>query len=204
MSSRNYNRKTYSYICLAVFLIIIMLLVVGVFIPTLEFLIVITIPLIITIAIAYVVIRFSWERQKHCPRCNIPVTAYAEFCKNCGLKLINRCPNCNKYIRGDQRLCGYCGYSFEGFEEVKETPQYVIVERGSPASIIVENCLVKMTISLLVTLGCINEIFPKMSLGFGLSLVTSILRLLSCILAILSSAASSSPFVTRPRLVLPV
>jgi len=102
-------------------------------IPELDILLIITIPLIILIAIAYVVIRFSWERQKHCPRCNIPVTIYADFCRNCGLKLINRCPNCDKYVRGDQRLCGHCGYSFEGFEEVKETPEYIVVERGSPA-----------------------------------------------------------------------
>jgi predicted amidophosphoribosyltransferase len=135
MSSRNYNRKSFAYICITFFIIIVIILIIGMLFFETELILIITVPLLILIIISYIVIRFSWQSQKYCPRCNIPVSIYADFCKNCGLKLISRCPNCDKYIKEELGYCRFCGYSFEYFEKVKETPEYIIVERGSPAPV---------------------------------------------------------------------
>lgn len=133
MSYRNYSRKTISIICIFVFAIIVAIFIIGINFFDISLILPTLIPLIIISIIVIIVIRFSWESQKYCPRCNIPISVYSEYCRNCGLKLITLCPDCNKYLRIGTNLCNNCGHKFDFFDESKEKPEFEIVQKGSPA-----------------------------------------------------------------------
>ncbi|MFX0033715.1 MAG: zinc ribbon domain-containing protein [Candidatus Hodarchaeota archaeon] len=133
MSYRNYNRKSLSIIALLLLGVFIFSLLISLLFFDVLLVLSIIIPIIIIIIIALVIIRFSWEPQKHCPRCNIPISIYSEYCRNCGLKLITMCPNCNQYLRVGITFCDNCGHKFEYFEESKEPIEYKVIKKGSPA-----------------------------------------------------------------------
>ena len=133
MSYRNYNRKTISIVCFLILGIVISFFLFGIMFFEIQVILPTIIPLIIIVIIALILIRFSWKPQKHCPRCNIPISDYSEYCRNCGLKLITMCPNCNQYLQAGTTFCDNCGYKFEYFEESKEKQEFEIVQKGSPA-----------------------------------------------------------------------
>ena len=83
----------------------------------------------------YLTSRYFWSPKKHCARCNAPVTVYSEYCKNCGLKLINKCPKCGSYSKTGVPDCIRCGYKFEvllELEEDQDIAPYQILSRGTP------------------------------------------------------------------------
>lgn len=133
MSYRNYNRKSLSIIGILLLGVFVFSLLISLFFFDILLVLSITIPFIIIIIIALVIIRFSWEPQKYCSRCNNPISIYSEYCRNCGLKLITMCPNCDQYLRVGITFCDNCGYKFEYFEESKEPKEYEIIKKGSPA-----------------------------------------------------------------------
>ena len=133
MSQINYRVKSISLICILVLFCLILLLLIGSYFTGLNFLVIIIILILVVLVPAFILIRYSWESKKYCPRCNIPVSIYAEYCRNCGLELIKKCPNCDKFLNPKLNYCRNCGYTFEFLQKVTETPQYVIVEKGDPA-----------------------------------------------------------------------
>jgi len=131
MSVRNYNRRSKILIMILILPIAIFFLVFGLLFPGFELLIPIGIPLVSLIIIGVILIKFSWNPQHYCSRCNYPVSVYAEFCKNCGLKLITRCPKCDNYIREGLSRCTSCGYILEHIEYQGEIKEYELIEKGS-------------------------------------------------------------------------
>jgi predicted amidophosphoribosyltransferase len=85
------------------------------------------------IGIYQAVSHYFWIAEKYCSRCNVPTSIYAEFCRNCGLKLLQRCPSCGKYLPTGAQFCDNCNYEFKYAVEEKEPIKYEIVEKGSPA-----------------------------------------------------------------------
>jgi predicted amidophosphoribosyltransferase len=77
--------------------------------------------------------HFFWIAEKYCPRCNVPTSIYAKFCRNCGLTLLHRCPSCGKYLLTGTQFCDNCNYEFKYTEEEMEPVKYEIVQKGSPA-----------------------------------------------------------------------
>ena len=108
-----------------------LLLFIGFLIPGFELVIPIGIPIVILIALAVIFIKFSWNPQNYCSQCNYPVSIYAEFCKNCGLKLISKCPNCDNYVREGSSRCTHCGYALEPTIHPERSEGYKVIEKGS-------------------------------------------------------------------------
>lgn len=131
MSVRNYNTRTKALIMVLILPVIALLLFLGLLFPGFELIIPIGIPLVILAAIAVLLIKFSWNPQQYCSRCNYPVSIYAEFCKNCGLKLITRCPNCDSYVREGLSQCSSCGYALKPMIHEKKSEEYSIIEKDS-------------------------------------------------------------------------
>ena len=104
-----------------------------------NFLIGILILLIILPVIGIIINRIAGPSPKKCPRCNYPVSDYAEYCKNCGFALLgtmaiqaqapeerdyviiqegtkipekpNFCPTCGSSLKNVEnlRFCEFCG-----------------------------------------------------------------------------------------------
>ena len=76
--------------------------------------------------------RYFWLEKKTCPRCNVPIGKYSEFCRNCGLKLMFRCISCGSYMRAGAQFCDKCNIELEHTEEEREIFNYQVIENGSP------------------------------------------------------------------------
>ena len=131
MSVRNYDQKSKALIVCLILPVVAFMLFLGLFLPGFELIIPIGIPVVVLTAIAVIFIKFSWNPQHYCSRCNYPVSIYAEFCKNCGLKLIIRCPNCDNYIREGLSQCSSCGYALKPKVHEKKSEEYSIIEKDS-------------------------------------------------------------------------
>ena len=140
MSVINYPRRTgriiiisFSILFVTFFILLFLLLgTTGSGLAT-NFLIWILILLIILPVIGIIINRISGPSPKKCPRCNYPVSDYAEYCKNCGFDLLIRCPNCNKLQRTEYINCKNCGFALLGTMAI-EAPKdrdYVIIQEGT-------------------------------------------------------------------------
>ena len=125
MSVRDYNKKSFSAVIGLVVFLVVCFLIIGLFFVELIILLVIVIPILVITLIGLIVYHYSGESKKHCPRCNVPISVYTEFCRNCGLKLINKCPNCNIYMDGNN-----CGFEFPKYEGDKLPFEYKVYEPG--------------------------------------------------------------------------
>lgn len=76
--------------------------------------------------------KHFWTAKKHCPRCNAPVSIYSEFCRNCGIQLIKKCPSCGKFLKSNIVVCNNCEYEFPALEIEKKPVQYLIIQKGTP------------------------------------------------------------------------
>ena len=76
--------------------------------------------------------HYFWLEEKTCPRCNAPISKYAEFCRNCGLKLWFRCISCGKYMRVDTKFCENCNIELKHTEQEQKTFEYEVVQKDSP------------------------------------------------------------------------
>ena len=76
--------------------------------------------------------NYFWLEEKTCPRCNAPISKYAEFCRNCGLKLWFRCISCGKYMRVDTKFCENCNIELKHTEQEKQSFKYEVLKKGSP------------------------------------------------------------------------
>ncbi|MFX1379577.1 MAG: zinc ribbon domain-containing protein [Promethearchaeota archaeon] len=87
----------------------------------------ILIPLsIFFISIFQLISRYFWLEKNNCPSCNTPISKYAEFCKNCGLKLWFKCLSCGKYLRVNTKFCENCN------RELKHTDEEIRTFRKEP------------------------------------------------------------------------
>jgi hypothetical protein len=59
------------------------------------------------------VLGFFFRPEKRCPRCNTPVSIYAEKCPNCGLKLLKKCSNCGNIMNVEDTVCKKCGKEYK-------------------------------------------------------------------------------------------
>jgi len=130
MSVRSYNQRSKLIISILTLFLIGFFIFFGLIIPQFEILFLIILPILILIIIGAILIKFSWNPQNYCSRCNYPVSIYAEFCRNCGLKLISKCPNCNSYIREGISRCNTCGYIIDDREEPHELIEYEVIKKG--------------------------------------------------------------------------
>ena len=134
MSTRDYNRKSFSLIIGLVIFVLVCFLAIGLFFIEFGILMLIIIPLIAFFIIGLIIYRYSGESKKFCPRCNAPVSIYTEYCRNCGLKLLNKCPNCGIYVDANNNNCINCGYQFPEYKEDKIPYEYKVYEKGERLS----------------------------------------------------------------------
>ena len=73
-----------------------------------------------------------WTPRKVCPRCKAPVSIYSEYCRNCGLNLIKKCPNCGNFLKADIMKCTSCGHQFSILEKEEKLIEYQIIHKGTP------------------------------------------------------------------------
>ncbi|MHA1456422.1 MAG: double zinc ribbon domain-containing protein [Promethearchaeota archaeon] len=78
-----------------------------------------------------IISRISGPSQKRCQRCNYPVGDYAEFCKNCGLELLTRCPNCDRLQRTENFACKNCRTPLTAPPKEKIKQDYIIIQEGT-------------------------------------------------------------------------
>ena len=78
-----------------------------------------------------IISRISGPSQKKCQRCNFPVGDYAEYCKNCGLELLIRCPNCDSLQRTSNFACKNCRTPITIPQTEPAKQDYVIIQKGA-------------------------------------------------------------------------
>ncbi|MFX1394418.1 MAG: zinc-ribbon domain-containing protein, partial [Promethearchaeota archaeon] len=110
--------------------LVIIIAFVGSLIFNWSWIIIIPISLIIVAAFQAMSEQF-WKPKKYCSRCNAPVSLYSKFCRNCGLKLFNKCPQCGKEIKSETIKCDGCGFKFQQTEGKHEPIKYQVIEKGS-------------------------------------------------------------------------
>ena len=57
---------------------------------------------------------------------------YSEFCRNCGLRLIKKCPECGRYINSEKEICTNCGYELPSYKIKKVPEEYQVIKKGMP------------------------------------------------------------------------
>ncbi len=138
MSIRNHRNRTGIIIIFAsaifVIFILVLLFLLDYVSSDLMFniLIGIFIFLIILPLLWLIINRISGPSQKRCQRCNYPVSDYAEYCKNCGLDLLIRCPNCDKLQRTENFACKNCRTPLTAPPREKDTQDYIVIQEGAP------------------------------------------------------------------------
>ena len=70
-----------------------------------------------------------WTPKKTCPRCSAPISIYSEFCRNCGLRLINKCPSCGNFYKLDIEKCDKCNYIFPKQDKIIEDSSFEIIKK---------------------------------------------------------------------------
>lgn len=131
MSVRNYEHRSRKLTMCLILPVIAIMLILGLLFRGFELLIPVGIPIMIIIAVIVILIKLSWNPQHYCSRCQHPVSIYAEFCRNCGLKLIRRCPNCDKHVREGLSRCPTCGYVLKSGESQIKSDDYKRIEKGA-------------------------------------------------------------------------
>lgn len=125
------KRKTAISIWILVIIIILIFSLVGTFFFIWFWIIFLPLSFLVLVAFQAMSEQF-WTPRKVCSRCNAPVSIYSEFCRNCGLKLIKKCPKCEKFVKADIILCNNCGHEFPALEIEKEPIEYQIIQKGTP------------------------------------------------------------------------
>ncbi|TFG30029.1 MAG: hypothetical protein EU532_01750 [Promethearchaeota archaeon] len=129
--TKNLKRKT----AMSIWSLIIIVLFIFSLIGSLFFIWfwIIFLPLSFLIVIAFQAFSEQfWTPKKYCPRCRAPVSIYSEYCRNCGLQLIKKCPSCGNFLIGDIMTCNKCGHQFLIIEEEKKPIEYKIIKKGTP------------------------------------------------------------------------
>ncbi|MHA1670090.1 MAG: double zinc ribbon domain-containing protein [Promethearchaeota archaeon] len=136
MNSANYRKRTgiiiISVIIIFVILILVLLFLLDIISSEAMFNVLIGIfTLFIILPILFLIIyRIAGPSQKRCQRCNFPVSDYAEFCKNCGLELLIRCPNCDRLQRTENFACKFCRTPLTAKPREEDTQDYIIIQEG--------------------------------------------------------------------------
>ena len=55
-----------------------------------------------------------------CPKCDLTNREGAQYCLNCGEKLILKCPQCGNLLPLDAKFCDNCGQSYEELARSKK------------------------------------------------------------------------------------
>ena len=126
---KNLKRKT----AISIWILIIILIMIFSLIGALFFVWfwIIFIPLSFLVVVAFQAMsEHFWTPKKICSRCNAPISIYSEFCRNCGLKLIKKCPTCSRFVKFDITKCNTCGHEFSALEIEKQPVEYQIILKG--------------------------------------------------------------------------
>lgn len=122
----------FSMIIFAIFILVLLFLLDYVNSETMFNILIGIFVFIIILPILWLIInRISGPSQKKCQRCNFPVSDYADFCKNCGLELLIRCPNCDRLQRTENFACKHCRTPLNLPPEEKDKRDYVIIQEGA-------------------------------------------------------------------------
>lgn len=127
----NLKRKTAISIWILVIILILIFSLVGSFFFIWFWIIFLPLSFLVIVAFQAMSEHF-WTPKKLCPRCNAPVSIYSEYCRNCGLKLIKKCPTCGKFLKSDIMLCNNCRHEFAALEIEKKPIEYQIIQKGTP------------------------------------------------------------------------
>ena len=124
------KRKTLIIIWILVMILFSMLAIIGSVLFS-NFYLILFIPLSFCLVVAFQAMsEHFWTPKKYCPRCNGEVSIYSEFCRNCGLKLLNICPQCKKIFKAEIIKCDRCGLEIPKIEEKIEPIEYSSLEKG--------------------------------------------------------------------------
>ena len=130
MKHNEYKRKSVLGIWILVIILISLISIIGSLLFSWFW--IIFLPLsFLAVIIFQAMSEHFWTAKKRCPRCNAPVSIYSEFCRNCGIQLIKKCPSCGKYSKSNIIVCTNCDYNFPALEEDKTPVEYQIIEKGT-------------------------------------------------------------------------
>ncbi len=127
--SKNLKRKTAISLWILIIILFMIFSLIGAFFFVWFWIIFIPLSFLVVVAFQAMSEHF-WTPKKICSRCNAPVSIYSEYCKNCGLKLIKKCPTCNKFVKSDITICNNCGHKFPALEVEKQPVEYQIIQKG--------------------------------------------------------------------------
>ncbi|MFX0072354.1 MAG: zinc ribbon domain-containing protein [Candidatus Hermodarchaeota archaeon] len=139
MSHHNLKRKTAISIWILIILCILIFSIIGSLYITWFWIIFLPLSFLLVVAFQAMSEHF-WTPKKVCPRCNFPISVYSEYCRNCGLQLIKKCPDCGNYIKTDKLLCDKCGHKFIVSEEFNKPIEYQTIQKGVPLPVIANFC----------------------------------------------------------------
>ncbi|MBD3339348.1 MAG: hypothetical protein GF353_09575 [Candidatus Lokiarchaeota archaeon] len=131
----NYKKKTLIIVWILIFIVVTIFSVIGSILFANFWFLFLPLSLILIVAFQAMSEQF-WTPKKYCPRCQAPVTIYSEYCRNCGLKLINKCPNCGHYQDAKLKECSNCGYKYRLTEMARQKEDidyqvdYQVIKKG--------------------------------------------------------------------------
>lgn len=124
------KRKTAISIWILLIIIIVIISLIGSYFFVWFWIIFLPLSFLIVVAFQAISEHF-WSPKKICPRCYAPVGIYSEYCRNCGLKLIKKCPTCGNYYKSEILACKKCGHQFSTFDKEKRPVEYQIIQKGT-------------------------------------------------------------------------
>jgi predicted RNA-binding Zn-ribbon protein involved in translation (DUF1610 family) len=131
MKRNNLKRKSAIGIWILIIILISLVSIIGSFLFNWFWIIFLPVSFLAVIVFQAMSEHF-WTAKKRCSRCNAPVSIYSEFCRNCGLQLIKKCPSCGKYAKRDTKTCENCNYKFPALIEDKKVFSFLIIQKGTP------------------------------------------------------------------------
>ena len=129
MSYQLYNRRGIVLVLVLVFTAIICFAFFGIFLLEVQFLFIAIVPFCVLVLVASIIIRYSRNEQRVCPRCRAEITEYMDACRNCGFQLIKKCPACGMFLRSNVISCNNCGHKFEIPKDYQGENDYIIVQK---------------------------------------------------------------------------
>lgn len=112
--------------------VVVLLFLLLYFLIDYLWIIIIPVLLLLLCSLLQVMSHKFWDKKKYCPKCNAPISIYSEFCRNCGVRLMKKCPQCGKFLNADLKTCNRCQFIFEGLEPPRPIVQYQMVPKGAP------------------------------------------------------------------------
>ena len=125
----NVKRKTLLSILVLVFILVLIISIIGMIYFTWFWILILPLSFLV-VGLYQAMSEHFWTSKKTCPNCNAPISIYSEFCRNCGLRLINKCPSCGNYYKSDIEICKKCNYKFPAQEKISKNIDFKVIKKG--------------------------------------------------------------------------